>query len=76
MPVVKQHERGAPVAEIIRKLGIAEVTFYRWKKQRGGPKSAEIRELMQHIEAGTTLKRLVADLCFDKTILQDIASRK
>lgn len=35
---VKQHELGTPVADIARKLGIAERTFYRWKTQHGVPK--------------------------------------
>ena len=34
--VMKQHELGTPAAEIIRKLGIAEQTFYRWKRRYAG----------------------------------------
>ena len=44
---VKQHEMGLPAGDIARKLGIAEQTFYRWKKQYGGLEATEVRELTQ-----------------------------
>ena len=59
---LKQHELGTPVADIARKLGVAEQTFYRWKKQYGGLEPGEVRELKQLREENTRLKRLVADL--------------
>ena len=40
---VKQHELGTPAQDIIRKLGIAEATFYRWKKQYGGLEPSQVR---------------------------------
>ena len=38
----KQHELGTPVADIVRKLGIAEQTFYRWKKHYGALEADEL----------------------------------
>ena len=73
---LKQHELGTPVSDIARKLGVAEQTFYRWKKQYGGLEPSEVRELKQLREENTRLKRLVADLSLDKVMLQDIASKK
>ncbi|MCY4420223.1 MAG: transposase [Gammaproteobacteria bacterium] len=73
---LKQHELGTPVSDIARKLGVAEQTFYRWKKQYGGLEASEVRELKQLREENTRLKRLVADLSLDKVMLQDIASKK
>ena len=73
---VKQHELGAPAADIARKLGIAEQTFYRWKKQYGGLEASEVRELKQLREENAKLKKLVADLSLDKVMLQDLASKK
>ncbi len=73
---VKQHELGTPAAEIIRKLGISEATFYRWKKQYSGLEPSQARELQQLKEENAKLKRLVADLSLDKVMLQDIASKK
>ncbi len=73
---VKQHELGTPVADISRKLGIAEQTFYRWKKQYAGLEPEKVRELKQLRDENSKLKRLVADLSLDKVMLQDIASKK
>jgi putative transposase len=73
---VKQHEMGISVSDIARKLGIAEQTFYRWKKQYGGLQPGEARELKQLREENTKLKKLVADLSLDKAMLQDIAGKK
>ena len=42
---VRQHDLGVSAADIARKLGIAEQTFYRWKKQYGGLEASEVREL-------------------------------
>ena len=73
---VKQHEHGMSVGDVCRKLGIAEATFYRWKKQYGGLEPDEARELRQLRDENSKLKRLVADLSLDKAMLQDITSKK
>jgi putative transposase len=70
---VKQHELGMSVADIARKLGIAEQTFYRWKQQYGGLEASEARELKQLREENAKLRKVVADLSLDKAMLQDIA---
>ena len=74
--VLKQAEVGVPVAELIRKAGISEQTFYRWKKQYAGLEVDQVRELKQLQEENARLKRLVADLTMDKTMLQDVLSKK
>jgi putative transposase len=73
---VKQHELGMSVADIARKLGIAEQTFYRWKQQYGGLEASEARELKQLREENAKLRKVVADLSLDKAMLQDIAGKK
>jgi putative transposase len=73
---VKPHELGTSVSEIVRKLGIAEQTFYRWKKQYGGLEPDQARELKQVKEENARLKKIVADLSLDKAMLQDIAAKK
>jgi putative transposase len=73
---LRQAEGGTPVAEIIRKLGIAEQTFYRWKKSYAGMGVAELRRLKQLEDENRRLKRLVADLTLDKQMLQDVLSKK
>ena len=73
---VKQHEMGTKVPDICRKLGIAEGTFYRWKKDYGGLEPSQVRELKQLREENERLKGLVADLSLDKAMLQDINGRE
>jgi putative transposase len=73
---LRQAEAGTAVAEIARKLGISEATFYAWKKKFGTLGTAEIRELRQLREENARLKRVVADLTLDKTMLQDVISKK
>ena len=73
---LRQAESGVPVSEVIRKLGISEVTFYRWKKKYGGLDLPELRELRQLREENRKLKQLVADLSLDKVMLQDVLRKK
>jgi putative transposase len=73
---LRQAESGTSVAEIIRKLGIAEQTFYRWKKTFAGMGVAELRRLRQLEDENRRLKRLVAGLTLDKQMLQDVLSKK
>jgi len=73
---LRQAESGVPISEILRKLGISEATFYRWKKKYGGLGVAEMRRLKQLEDENRRLKRLVADLVLDKQILQDALSKK
>jgi putative transposase len=73
---LKQVELGMPVADLTRRLGISEVTYYRWKKQYAGMQSDQVRELKQLQDENARLKKLVADLSLDKAILQDISSKK
>ena len=73
---VKQHELGTSAADIARKLGIAEQTFYRCKKQYGGLEPGQARELKQLREENAKLKQVVADLSLHKAMLSDIAKKK
>jgi len=73
---LKQVELGMTPADLCRKLGISEQTFYRWKKQYGSLEPDQARELKQLQEENARLKKLVADLSLDKAILQDITRKK
>src|SRR6185312_12813351 len=74
--ILKQAEVGVPVAELIRQVGISEQTFYRWKKQYVGLEADQVRQLRQVQEENVRLKRLVAELTLDKTMLQDVLAKK
>lgn len=71
-----QAEQGTSVGEIVRKMGISEQTFYRWKKKYGGLMPSEVRKLKQLQEENGRLKRLVADLSLDKEMLQEVIRKK
>ena len=73
---LKQAETGTPVKEVMRKIGITEQTFYRWKKKYGGMMPSDLRRLRQLEEENRQLKKLVADLSLDKQMLQDVLSKK
>ncbi len=64
---LKQAETGTPVKEVIRKMGITEQTFYRWKRKYGGLGTGELRRLKQLEEENRQLKQMVADLSLDKS---------
>jgi putative transposase len=73
---MRQAESGMAVSEICRKMGIAEQTFYRWKKKYGGIGVADVRKLRILEEENRKLKQLVADLSLDKQMLQDVLRKK
>ena len=70
---LQQVEHGASVAEIRRKLGISEQTFYRWKKKFGEMAPSEIKKMKQLEDENRRLKKLVAEAELDKAILREAA---
>lgn len=73
---LKQAETGTKVAEVCRKMGISDATFYTWKKKYGGLGPSELRRLKQLEEENRQLKKLVADFSLDKQMLQDVLTKK
>jgi putative transposase len=73
---LRQAEMGTTVAEVCRKMGISEATYFNWKKKYGGLGVSELRRLKQLEEENRQLKKLVADLSLDKQMLQDVLSKK
>ena len=74
--IIKRGEAGIPVAEICRKAGISQATFFNWKKRYGGLMPPEMRRLKELEDENARLKRIVADLSLDKEMLQDVLKRK
>ena len=73
---LRQAETGTKVADVCRKMGISDATFYIWKKKFGGLGVSELRRLKQLEEENRQLKKLVADLSLDKQMLQDVLAKK
>ena len=67
---VKAHENGTLIGDICRKMGISEATLYRWKKGYGGLEPDQVRELKQLREENERLKKRVAELSLDKSMLR------
>lgn len=73
---LRQAEGGTPVADVCRQLGVAEATFYAWKKKYAHLGVSELRRLRQLEEENARLKRLVADLSLDKHMLAEALRKK
>jgi len=74
--ILRQAEEGTAVAEVCRKAGISEQTYYRWRKKYGGLMPSEMKRLKQFEEENKRLKNLVADLSLDKEMLQEVVRKK
>ncbi len=64
--------QGSTVIQIVRKLGIAEQTYYRWRKEYGGMRIDQAKRLKELELENARLKKLVADLSLDNAILKEV----
>lgn len=74
--IIKQGEDGTPVAEICRKAGISQATYFNWKKKYADLLPSEMKRLKQLEDENARLKKIVADLTLDREMLQDVIRRK
>lgn len=74
--VLKEAETGLPVPDLLRKHGISQQTYYRWKAKFGGMEVSDAKRLRSLEEENRRLKRLVADQALDIQMLKDVASKK
>ena len=74
--ILKQGADGIPVADICRKAGISQATYFNRKKKYDGLLPDEMRRLKQLEDENSKLKKLVADLSLDREMLQDVMRRK
>jgi transposase-like protein len=65
--------QGATAAEVVRKLGITEQTYYRWRREYGGMRIEQAKRLKELEKENTRLKKLVADLSLDNAILKEVS---
>ena len=74
--VLKEHELGAKTADLCRKHGISEATFYNWKSKFGGMDVSEAKRLKQLQDENGKLKKLLADAMLDNAALKDLLAKK
>ena len=67
--------RGKTVPEICRRLGITEVTYYRWRKEYGGLRVDQAKRLKELEHENSRLKRLLADAMLDNVVLKDLLGK-
>ena len=68
--------KGLGTAEVVRKLGIAEQTYYRWRKEYGGLRLDQAKRLKELERETARLKKLVADQTLDNAVLKEVSSGK
>lgn len=74
--VLKEHELGAKTADLCRKHGISEATFYNWKSKFGGMDVSEARRLKALEDENRKLKKLLAESMLDNAALKDLLTKK
>lgn len=74
--VLKESEAGAKTADLCRRHGISDATFYKWKAKYGGLDVSEAKRLKALEDENAKLKKLLAETMLDNAILKDLASKK
>jgi putative transposase len=65
--------QGATLAVILKKVGVSDCTYYRWRKEYGGMRVEQAKRLQELEKENSRLKRLVADISLDNAILKEAA---
>ena len=74
--ILKEHEAGAKTADMCRKHGISEATFYNWKAKYGGLEVSDAKRLKAVESENARLKKLLADAMLDIAALKDLLAKK
>ena len=73
--ILKEGEAGISVADLCRKYGMSDATYYNWKAKYGGMATSDVKRLKQLEDENRRLKHLVADLTLDNRALKDVISK-
>jgi len=74
--ILKEHEAGVRVQDLVRKHNVSEQSIYRWKSKFGGMEVSDARKLRDLEDENRRLKKLVADLSLDKQMLEEVLAKK
>jgi putative transposase len=74
--ILQEGDAGLPVAQILRKYGISQATYYNWKSKYGGASVPELRRLKELELENAKLKRMYADLALENAAIKDVLGRK
>lgn len=73
--VLKEHQAGAAAADLCRKHGVSDATFYKWRSKYGGMEVSDARKLNGLEEENARLKKLLAELMLDVSTLREMLAR-
>ena len=73
--ILREQEAGAKTADVCRRHGISEATFYAWKAKYGGLEVSEARRLKTLEDENAKLKKLLAEAMLDNAMLKDVAAK-
>jgi putative transposase len=73
--ILKEHQAGATAADLCRKHGISDATFYSWRSKYGGLEVSEARRLKALEEENAKLKRLLAESVMDVSTLKELLAK-
>ena len=74
--ILREQEAGMKTADVCRKHGISEATFYKYKGKYGGMEVSDARRLKALEDENAKLKKLLAEQMLDNAILKDVAAKK
>lgn len=73
--ILREQEAGVKTAEVCRRHGISDATFYKWKAKYGGLEVSEARRLKTLEDENRRLKKLLAEAMLDNSALKDILGK-
>lgn len=74
--ILKEQEAGAKTADVCRRHGISDATFYNWKAKYGGMEVSEAKRLKALEDENARLKKLLAEAMLDNAVLKDLSAKK
>ena len=73
--MIKEQEAGMPTADVCRKHGLSQGTFYKYKSKYGGMEVSDVAKLRAMEDENARLKRLLADTMLDNAVLKDLLGK-
>ena len=74
--ILREHEAGAKTADVCRRHGVSDATFYKWKAKYGGMEVSDARKLKRLEDENRKLKKLLAEAMLDNAMLKELNSKK
>ena len=74
--ILKQHEAGKSVKDIIREHGISDATFYNWKAKYGGMEASDVKRMKELEEENNRLKRIIGNMTLEMDAIKHVLEKK